>query len=124
MGKFFPVINVEDLIKRIPRPERSGYLSVAIMLMFLYRVLVPSGGGDCGYFSLRACTVAAAEVTPEEKKRATPLYFGSGPGEADNVCHLDTKTAKHGAYCYHMTQTVKSNVESTAWRDFTDEQWE
>jgi hypothetical protein len=84
-----PVIDVEGLIKRIPRPERSGFIAVVVMLMALWRVLYPSlGGVDCGYFSLYPCAVAAEEVTKEEKEHATPLYFGSGPGEAKD-CHLD-----------------------------------
>ena len=90
--KLFPVIDVEGLLKRIPRPERSGYISVAIMLLAFHTILNPiTAGSDCGFWALRPCAVVQEEATKEEIKQAMPLYFGSGPGEPENVCHVDAR---------------------------------
>jgi len=127
--ELFPVIDVEGLLKRIPRPERSGYISVVVMLFSLYTILHPHFGGiDCGRFSLYPCAVAKEEITQEEKKHVTLLYFGRGHGGTEDFCHLDMRAVEERhhwirRFCSPTFAVKKSDISREGLWGVTIDKW-
>jgi len=93
----WPVFDADAWLKTIPRPDRSGYISVFMALNIFYGVL-HMGGGDpqlCDLVPFMPCPVQLEEPREQLKKsRITPITFsGAGGKLKNNVCHLDLHTS-------------------------------
>ena len=89
-----PMIDAGELLNRIPRPERSGCISVTFMLLGMWAFLHPQlFGVGCDLWICRQPAVDP-EVTEQEKLQAVRLYFNPGGGTGEG-CELEARIDFH-----------------------------
>lgn len=83
---------------RIPRPERSGVVSIVVHVMLMCGILASGESSLCGFlpWPFDQIGLCRCEVSDREVRRqiplVMPLYFGSGPGDDKDTCHADVRT--------------------------------
>ena len=89
--------DIVELLKKIPRPRRSGWASILI-----YAVLVQSFGmaamtdDDFRCMLFPNAAGCRSETVAEARQESQPIYFGHGPGDDDCTCFLSESTTTVG----------------------------
>jgi hypothetical protein len=89
------VINIDELLAKIPRPERSGFVSIAFWLIMILTLAMPVGYGEESLF----CTLfwcfgnnVHAETNEEVKRDYNWIHISPFPGGKHICgCHTDVQ---------------------------------
>jgi hypothetical protein len=123
------LISLDDILAKIPRPQRSGWLSIILCVSIVLGMVEPVGGE--GGFSLACALVpwlCPVQYTYKDYKWKTPqlvTFFPSGKsgGRRPCTCHLDYMVS--GKLVQHLHDTQEETCESyhggnTYWNDVTE----